>query len=276
MFSSRPSAQYKGQVMQGPWYSLPLTLNQTSSVARPPSASVEGSLELSAGPPAQYLSLSPLVYPHWVPSCSPFTVGILRGLSQPSSPEFLQIGLTQNIWVVPAIRQAPCSTVGTWEAMALILHLLAHWMWEQICKVLPREHGMWMPWKRGSGSQERRNNNWIRFGRMMQCKWDQERRDNTGVGRRSSGRCHASVGKDLWGGAQGKKKLMLGQDPEWAGAPSCLSLHLVLMRQGLPIEKGLRHSLWNWIPGKIRAEFLFLDTYQGETHTPLRQIRQSL
>lgn len=44
------------------------------------------------------------------------------------------------------------------------------------------------------------------------------------------------MGRDLWGGAQSKKKLMLGQDSEEAGAPSCLSLHLVLMRQGLPID----------------------------------------
>lgn len=34
----------------------------------------------------------------------------------------------------------------------------------------------------------------------------------------------------------------VGQGSEGARAPSCPSLHLALMRQGLPIEKGPRNS----------------------------------
>lgn len=56
------------------------------------------------------------------------------------------------------------------------------------------------------------------FQRMMPCKQDQERADK--VGSAKSDGC--GVGRDLWGGAQNKKKLMLGQ--------------------GLPTEKGLSNE----------------------------------
>lgn len=80
------------------------------------------------------------------------------------------------------------------------------------------------------------------FQRMMPCKRDQERADK--VGSAKSDGC--GVGRDLWGGAQNKKKLVLEQ-----------------------AYQQRRDSA-------MRLGFSFLDTYQGETHTPVHQIRWSI
>lgn len=122
---------------------FPLGLSQTSSPASLPSASVEGSLELSpfSGAPSTLHASAPTCL--LMPSARPLTFHNGHS-SRPISTVIAHIPLTgfnvTHIQVAPATRQAPCLHWGRGKPWSSPTTCSLEG--RQICKVLLREHSM--------------------------------------------------------------------------------------------------------------------------------------